>query len=140
MKKRYSDLNKSGELFGIRFGERSFLSNSRLALEASEFARDKGRYDSFHERIFRAYFVYLLDIGDLSVLLNLAGEEGLDAVELDRRLREGFYTSRLEESMREAARYGINAVPTFIINETENIVGAQPLTSFRAGLKRMQGA
>jgi predicted DsbA family dithiol-disulfide isomerase len=139
MMERYTSLNKAGEPFGIRFGERTFLSNSRPSLEASEYARDKGRYDSFHERIFRAYFADLLDIGDEAILCSLAQEEGLDPGELSQCLRDGIYSARIEEAMREATLYGITAVPTFIINETHKIVGAQPLGSFRDRLASIQG-
>ena len=131
MTERYEHLNKAGEPFGIIFGPRTFLSNSRPALEASEYARDKGKYDTFHERLFRSYFSDLLDIGDVTILCNLAQEEGLDTAELTQCLRDGIYSARIEEAMRDAALYGINAVPTFIINETHKIVGAQPIASFR---------
>lgn len=137
MKERYAGLNRAGEPFGIRFGERSFLSNSRPALEASEFARDKGVYGLFHERVFHAYFTDLLDIGNVDVLLDLATAEGLDTAELKRVLEEGVYAPRLEETMREAARYGVNAVPTFIVNDEHKIVGALPLDSFRDRLSRI---
>ncbi len=139
MKERYARLNKTGAPFGIRFGERTFLSNSRLALEASEYARDHEKYDSFHERVFRAYFTDLLDIGNLKIVLNLAREVGLDPEDLHDALEIGFYTSRIEEARHEAARCGINAVPTFIMNDTDKIVGALPLETFREQLKRIHG-
>lgn len=136
MKERYARLNKMGAPFGIRFGERTFLSNSRYALEASECARDREKYDSFHERVFRGYFTDLLDIGNLTTLLDLAKEVGLDPVDLNRALEEGYYASRIEEAMQEAARRGISAVPTFIINDTERIVGVVPLEKFKERLRK----
>ena len=39
------------------------LANSRLALQAAEFARENGRGDTFDERVFRAYFSEGLNIG-----------------------------------------------------------------------------
>lgn len=140
IKERYAGFNKAGEPFGLRFGERSFLSNSQPALEASEYARDNGNFDSFHEKVFRAYFTDLLDIGDTTILFRLAQEVGLDPEELKRSLDDGLYRTRIEEGLKEAARYGITAVPTFIINEVHRIVGAQPLESFRDKLRRIQQA
>ena len=138
IKERYSGLNKSGEPFGCRFGERTFLSNSKPALEASEYARDEGKFDLFHEQVFHAYFTDVLDIGDTKILLKIAGEVGLDPEELKRGLNDGRYQTRLEEGMKQAARYGISAVPTFIINEAHRIVGAPPLGSFKDQLSRIQ--
>ncbi len=67
-------------------------------------------------------------------------EVGLDPEELKRSLVDGLYRTRIEEGMKEAARYGITAVPTFIINKIHRIVGAQPLESFRDKLRRIQQA
>ncbi|MHB8202463.1 MAG: DsbA family oxidoreductase, partial [Desulfomonilaceae bacterium] len=131
-------INKAGEPFGCRFGDRTFLSNSKPALEASEYARDNGKYDPFHEQVFQAYFTDLLDIGDTKILLELAQVVGLDLQELKRSLDEGLYRTRIEEAMKEAVRYGITAVPTFIIDEVHKIVGAQPLGSFRNQLRHIQ--
>ncbi len=139
IKERYASLNKAGEPFGCRFGERTFLSNSRPALEASEYARDNGKYYSFHERVFRAYFTDLLDIGDTKILFKLARDVGLDPYELKRSLDEGLYRTRIEAAVTEAARYRITAVPTFVIDEVHKIVGAQPLRTFRDQLRLIQG-
>jgi predicted DsbA family dithiol-disulfide isomerase len=138
MQERYESLNRAGAPYGIRFGHRTFLSNSRPALEASEYARDLGAYETFHERIFRAYFTELHDIGDVIVLLDLGSELGLNPVELKRALEQGRYAARIERAIQDAGRLGINAVPTFIINETHKVVGAQDLSAFKRLLQRIQ--
>lgn len=131
LKARYENLNKAAAPFGLFFGERTHLSNSRLALEASEFARDMGHHQSFHSRVFRAYFTELRDIGSLEVILELAEDDGLDREELQAALNERRYASSIEEARQKALRYGVNAVPTFIINGRQRIVGAQSVEYFR---------
>ena len=42
----YDQLRQRGKEFNIVFADRTLLSNSRLALEASEYARDKGKYEA----------------------------------------------------------------------------------------------
>jgi len=32
------------------------ISNSRLSLEAGEFAKEQGRFDKFHHAVFETYF------------------------------------------------------------------------------------
>jgi len=49
-------LSEMGVPYGITFASHERLSNSRLALEASEFAREQGKFHSFHNAVFRAYF------------------------------------------------------------------------------------
>jgi len=131
LKKRYESLTRAGTIYGIKFNEIYLASNSRLALEASEYARDRGHFDSFHTRVFRAYFVETRYIGSFNVIQELAEQEGLDVDDLRRALQEKRYAARLEEARQEARRYAVNAVPTFIINGEHKIVGAQPLDVFR---------
>ncbi len=138
LKKRYESLSNAGSPYGIAFQELSNASNSRLALEASEYARDNGHFDSFHGRVFRAYFVETLDIGDLEVIRELALQEGLDCDELLRALQEKRYASRLEGAKQEAGRHCVTAVPTFIINDKHKIVGAQAIEAFREKFRIIQ--
>ena len=132
----YRNLRQTGAQFGIVFGEVTLLSNSRMALEASEFARDHGQYDRFHAGLFRSYFTEVQDIGQMEVIMKLAGKLGLDTDDLKIALKEKCYAKRLEGVNQEARQYGITAAPTFVINGKDSVVGAQPIEFFRETLKK----
>ncbi|MFC1836328.1 DsbA family protein [Thermodesulfobacteriota bacterium] len=140
IKKRYEGLRRMGEPMGLVFGDITLTPNSGLALEASEFARDCNLFDAFHDRVFRAYFSETRDIGKMDVLLELAGEVGLDTKDLEAALNERRFSQRLADAREEGAQFGINAVPAFIINGSHKIVGAQPIETFRAYLKKVQAS
>ena len=123
---------------GVVFGNLTLLSNSRLALMASEFARDQGQYDSFHENMFHAYFTEGLDIGNLKVIAAVAGKSGLDEKETLSAVRDGRYASRLNETRKEASLIGLTGVPLFIIENKHKIVGAQPIETFRDLLDKIK--
>jgi predicted DsbA family dithiol-disulfide isomerase len=127
----YDQLQRRGKEAGVVFGNRAILSNSRLALEASEYARDMGKYEAFHESIFHAYFTEALDIGILDVLAAVAKKSGLDDSDMRKFLKDGRYSKRLEQARREAQAINLTGVPTFIINAKHKIVGAQPIDVFR---------
>ena len=127
----YDQLRRRGKEAGIIFGNRAILSNSKLALEASEYARDMGKYNAFHENIFHAYFTEELDIGNLDVLAALAKKSSLDDTDLRKALKDGRYSKRLEQARKEAQTINLTGVPTFIINAKHKIVGAQPIDVFR---------
>jgi predicted DsbA family dithiol-disulfide isomerase len=137
MTERYAGFNRAGAPFGIAFNARTRLSNSRLALEASEFARDAGQYHSFHVRVFHAYFTENLDIGDTAVIMDLASKEGLDGDELAAALRDGQYGPRLDRAMEDAQRYRVTAIPTFVVDGAMTLVGAQSLDVFRKQLRKI---
>jgi len=132
----YENLRRTGSPYQIMFGTVTLLANSRLALEASEFAREQGKYDSFSEKVFHAYFTEARDIGRRDVVMELAGAAGLDVEALQDALLQGRYAQRLREANEEGRCYRITGVPTFIINEKHMIVGAQPLEVFRDTIKR----
>ncbi len=127
-------LRTMGAPFGITFADRPFLSNSRLALIAAEFARGQGRFQPVHEAIFSAYFSQGLDIGDLDVLSDIIRKAGLDAEAFRGETRSNSYACLLQQAQQKAAEAGVTGVPTFIIAGKRTIVGAQPLDVFRKAL------
>lgn len=138
LQRMYDDLRRTGAPLGIVFGDVEVTANSHMALEASEFARDRGHFHSFHERVFHAYFSETRDIGKEEVLLDLAEADGLDSDELRAALARRAYASRLAEVRREGEILGVTAVPTFIIEESHKIVGVLPIDQFRRRLDGIQ--
>ena len=135
----YEQLRKRGKEVGVVFGTHTLLlSNSRLALMASEYARDLGKYDSFHQNIFHAYFTEGLDIGNLKVIADVAKKSGLDEKETLSAVRDDRYASRLNETRKEASLIGLTGVPLFIIENKYKMVGAQPIETFRDLLDKIK--
>ena len=106
---------------------------SRKALEAAEFAREKGLYDRMHTAVFKAFFEDGEDIGEEAVLLRIGASVGLDEEGLRAALREGRYTRKVVEDEALAHRLGVSSVPTMLVGragesleEAEVITGAQP--------------
>jgi predicted DsbA family dithiol-disulfide isomerase len=125
---------------GLPFNPSSRLSNTRLAVEAAEFARDAGKLPGFHRAALAAYFAQSQDIGDLEVLARLAEEIGLDAAALKEALAGGAYAARRRAIEQEAAALGITGVPTFFFAGGPKVVGAQPLDYFRRLLASLGAA
>lgn len=92
---------------------------TRLAFEGLHFARENGCGEAYNDRMYTAYFVDELDIGDLEVLCGLAAEVGLDEKEFRRALEEGVYTQKQKEAVDYAENeLKIQSVPTIFIGET----------------------
>jgi predicted DsbA family dithiol-disulfide isomerase len=131
-------LNSMGALYGITFRKVEHIANSRLSLEAGEFAKQQGRFDQFHHAVFDAYFAQGKDIGSLEVLTDIGRGSGLDAEGLGKALRAGTYHQTLESVKEETSRLAVTAAPTFIINDQDRIVGAQPIEVFREKLNLVE--
>ena len=134
----YDQLRARGKEVGVVFGNLTVLSNSRLALMASEYARDLGRYDSFHKNMFYAYFTEGLDISKANVIADVAGKSGLDEKETLSAVRDGRYASRLNETRKEGNLLGLTGIPLFIIDNKYQFVGAQPMETFRYYLDKIK--
>ena len=134
----FRQLDERGRKMGVRFGPQPLMSNSRLAMQGGEFAKEHGRYDAYHEAVFRAFFTECKDIGDQEVILDLAKVVGLDVVACRKALEDGIYMPRLHEASRKAKMSGFSAAPTFVIAGYGSLSGAQPIEQFRKILRGVE--
>lgn len=118
----------------LKFSDK--LPNSRLALIISEFARKKGKFDEFHKLVFEMYWKEGKDIGDLSLLLDLAESIGLNKNEIQNYITSDEPFNELKKSLKNLNDYGINGVPTFIIRD-KMIVGAQSYEYFKKVIEKV---
>ncbi len=124
-----------GETVGLEMKSPEMLANSRLALEAAEFAKECGKAEVFEERVFRAYFNENLNIGSEGVLAELADEVGIDRDQLNLALESNRYQGGLKDNALAARERGVDGVPTFFVGDYP-LVGAQSEQVMRQILQR----
>ena len=120
---------------GIEIRSPGFAANSRLALEASEFAKTDGRFATFHYAVYEAYFGEGLNIGKPDVLLSIGERAGIDPKGLADSLESRSMRGAVESNEREATMYTVLGVPTFILGSFP-VHGCQPLETMRAMIER----
>jgi predicted DsbA family dithiol-disulfide isomerase len=101
---------------------------SRRAHEAAHWARSQGRFDDYHQAVFRAFFERGEDIGDLDVLRSLAAGLGLDGDALRDALEEGELTAGVLADEQDAHDLGLGGVPAFVADRRAAVTGVQPMT------------
>ncbi|MGI6226600.1 MAG: DsbA family oxidoreductase [Peptococcales bacterium] len=138
MKKMLKELNQAAAPYNIKFNPFEKMPNTKLALAASEFARDNGKLNEFQEKVYYALFTEDKDIGQLHVILSCGEKVGLNPEKLMQALNEGRYLSRLKEGRELGKKYKVAGIPTFIIAEQGKIVGAQAYQSFVDIIENMQ--
>ena len=113
---------------------------TRLAHEAAHWARAQGRFEDFHDEIFRAFFERGEDIGDVDLLFALARKLELDS----HSLRQALISHEFKESVladeREAERLGVSGVPAFIANRKAALSGVQPVENLMKLIESVRGA
>jgi predicted DsbA family dithiol-disulfide isomerase len=117
--------------FGVELKSHSWGVKSRLALEGSKYAEEKGFGEAYHEAMFKAHFVEDRDFGDLETLADLAAEIGLDREAFLAAVSNGAYAEAVDADIAQAYAYGVNGVPATVIQGKYMVSGAQPLAALQ---------
>ncbi|MBQ8919976.1 MAG: DsbA family oxidoreductase [Acidaminococcaceae bacterium] len=88
------------------------------------------------ETLFKAYFTDNKELADKDLLLQIGVECGLDSEEVKEVLATDKYKDEVILDEREAARYGIHAVPFFVVGQY-GISGAQSVEGMKATIMKV---
>ncbi len=131
IKKEYLDTGKAR--FVYRDFPLSFHPASIPAAQASQCAKDQGKFWEMHDKMFSEQEKQgqgTIQFG-VSELKNWASQIGLDTDKFNQCLDSGKYKSEVEKDFADGSAYGVSGTPTLFING-KPVVGAQPFSVFKA--------
>lgn len=132
-------ISQMGIAEGLDFRYASTLfTNTMDAHRLTKLAQSKGDpalTERVIESLFKAYFTDNKELADKELLQSIGEACGLDAEEVKEVLETDKYREEVLLDEREAARYGIHAVPFFMIGQY-GIPGAQSVEGMTATLKK----
>ena len=107
------------------------------AASAAMCANDQGHFDDFHHRLFELQ-------GNPAVftpegLGQVAAELNMDQAAFDACVENAVYDGVIQENIREASLAGVNATPSFYINDRK-FSGNLPLPTFQSEIASALGA
>ena len=82
--------------------------------------------DRIVESLFQAYFIYGENIGDHRVLVRIAEDAGMDSALVGSLLEGDADKDLVRKEIELAHQMGVTGVPTFIVDNTYALIGAQP--------------
>lgn len=97
-------------------------------------AAKHGLQDLAEEKLFEAHFVKSLNLGEASVLLDVAEEIGLDRTEAESVLKGNEFAEAVRYDVYESQNLGIRGVPYFVMDRKYGVSGAQPVQAFTDAL------
>ncbi|CAG0982540.1 2-hydroxychromene-2-carboxylate isomerase [Anaerolineae bacterium] len=130
-------LKSMAAVHGMEFNSTKRIYNTRLAHEATEYARVHGKLNEFHKVVFRQVYADGQDISRWDVLRTAAEVASLDAEDLQKVVESGKYTAKVAEQVQWAYQIGVTGVPTYVINDRYAVVGAQPYDVFKNALEQI---
>ncbi len=132
-------LTAIGEELGFSFNYTDDMKmvNTFKTHQLLHWAADQGCQTDLKEALFKAFFTDGQDVGDVETLADVCAGVGLDRDEALAVLADARYGQAVREDQRQWIEQGIQAVPTFVINEQYMVQGAQDAEAFGRMLDRL---
>lgn len=117
--KLMENLKRVAKEENIPLADHTFTTNSRDAILLAEASKELGaeKFYQLHENLFTSFFVDKKNIGDRSVLRNIAKECGINNKTINAAWNESKYTQRLSENYIYARQLKVTGVPCFVFGE-----------------------
>lgn len=137
----YERFDKLGRAEGVVFDfDRLTVAPTSPAWQVINFAREEDFYtdrasgaDTFalkiYEAIARAHFEMALNIADPEVLIGCAQDIGLDPQAVKTALEDSTYTDQAISEYHMALNYGVEAVPTMVIDQQYLVQELHPVAA-----------
>lgn len=136
----YAPIVEAGREEGIAFAfdRMKRTPNTLMSHRLIRIAGKMGRQNEAVDGLFRAYFEEGRDIGDLTVVSDVARDAGMDRDEVHAYLETDADLDRVRAEDAFARELGIQGVPCFIIDRRYAVSGAQEPEAFAEIFKRVQ--
>jgi len=124
-----SALESQGPDVGIdfKFGEIPMRPNTLNAHRLLRWAQGQDLGDMASDALFRSFFTDLKDVGDHTILKEIAEEIGMDSELVGELLAKEDDKNAVREEIMFFRNLGVNGVPCFIYNGQFAVQGAQPV-------------
>jgi len=136
VKSIHENLTRVGAELGLPFAFDK-IKRSPNTLDAHRLLRwagSAGVQAEVADRLFKAFFVEGCDVGDPSVLVEIASECGLDGKLVEKLLAEGADVDLVREEIGQAQAMGVSGVPFFIFGGRVGVPGAQDPATLRQAM------
>lgn len=123
----FQSIRDAGEIYGLdyHFEKIQVRANTLQAHRLINWAQQQGDAEALVERLFIAQFQEGEHVGDTDMLIQLAAQCGYD-VEATRCYLASSQDAELVRQMeRESRSWGVNAVPTFVVDRKLMVPGAE---------------
>lgn len=106
--------------------EKAIPANTMKAHCLLHLAKKYNQQDAMEELLFRAYFTEGKNIDDVSTLVSLGEQLGLNPEEIKTTLENETYYDEVRQDIYDAFQLGVRGVPFFVFNRKYGVSGAQP--------------
>lgn len=126
-----TQVTQMAKTVGLNFDfDKAIPANTFKAHLFLHFAKAQRKQNEAEEILFKAYFTKGKNIDEISVLLELGKELGLNTEELKTDLESEQYAEAVRFDIYEAQQIGVRGVPFFVLDRKYAVSGAQESSTF----------
>lgn len=130
----YRRIERLGSEYNLIYNNKTKKFNTHRLHKAALFARDEGKYYEFAKEAFKTIFEYGKNVGEPVIINEIGLGVGINVVEMNKHIDEGFYDEEMEEAKNLWSVYGIESVPTFIVNGNRKVTLLKDYERFKKDL------
>ena len=101
-------------------------------------ANELDRKHDLKQALFTAHFTHGRNLSDDAVLVEIADEIGLGAVDAKAVLEDQRFAAVVRQEQQFWIQQGISGVPTFVFDRQHLVTGAQSVENFKSILTQLQ--
>ena len=126
----YMDCRREANLRGLTIRGPRKIFDSRPANIGLLYAKERGVFRSYHDRVFEQFWKRELDIESLEALADVLAQAGADTADFPAFVA-GEGRRRLEGIQREAEAAGVFGVPSYLLDDGDLYWGREHLPRIR---------
>jgi len=111
------------------------LPNTLAAHRVLRWAHLEGVHETLAEKLYAAFWEKSADLGDMTVLSDIAEEAGMDVTQTREKLDAGTDADSISQEAAALRNAGVSGVPTYIVNEKTGFSGALPPEKLSAAVR-----
>jgi predicted DsbA family dithiol-disulfide isomerase len=137
-----ANMTAQGEALGFEFNfvEGFRMHNTFDTHQLLHWADQQGRMHDLKQALFAAHFTDARDLSDNAVLVDIAGETGLDRDEAAAVLNDQRFAAEVRKQQTFWTQQGINGVPAVVFDRQYLVTGAQGIDNYKSMLDQLQEA
>jgi predicted DsbA family dithiol-disulfide isomerase len=128
----------NAELMAQRPFDYPYSTPGLLACKAAEVQGGNAMHHKIFNRIQKAHMTECYDINDFEVLKMCGGDVGLDVEQWEKDYLSEKVSQALDDDLYLASQYGINSVPTLIVNGKYKLSGAQSYAALEEWISQIR--
>ncbi|MFT5629194.1 MAG: putative DsbA family dithiol-disulfide isomerase [Gammaproteobacteria bacterium] len=124
--------------FDFKFADGFRMHNTFHTHQLLHWANENGRKNDLKQALFTAHFTHGRNLSEDAVLVEIAGEIGLDRVEGQAILDDQRFADAVRQEQQFWTQRGISGVPAVVFDRQHLVTGAQGVDNFKSILTQLQ--